>query len=727
MFAFNHAMSPNPIKRDVVDPTKLLILIVFTIFGVELILMVIFTYFIHWQQWVEVVLDASLLILFLFPLLYRFVYRPLIREIDIVHKTEEQLHLQSTALEVVENTVFVTDAEGTIQWVNPAFTRLTGYLGEEAIGKTPRILNSGKQTPQYYQELWHTILSGVPWHSEVVDKRKDGSLFTADQTITPVKDAAGKVTNFVAIQNDISERITAEEKLRASEAKYSTLVEKGNDGILILQDNGIFKYVNSVMCKITGYTSEEIIGQPFKNYLSPEYQKIEIERYQKRVQGQHIPSRYEIEILSKGGIRTPVEISASEIEYEGKPAVMAIVRDITERKKVEDTLKQINSELVDSKHAVENVVEDFRLEKAKAEAMLVSIGEGLVAVDTDGKVILMNGVAEQLLRWNHLEAIGKQYDSVISLGDEKGSYVPLQDRPLTKALKSQSHDTTFTNNLYILSKNQFRFPVAITVSPVLFDTGVIGAIEVFRDITHEKDIDKAKTEFVSLASHQLRTPLTTIGWYTEMLLKGDVGAVNDKQHQYLDEIYGGNKRMVELVNSLLNVSRIETGLFGIEPEDVKVKDVVDGVLKDLTADIQGKQLQINTSFNDIVTVTADPKLLRLVFQNVLSNAVQYTAKAGLIDIHASRTPTEIQFTIRDTGIGIPKASQDKIFTKLYRADNAKDVQPEGNGLGLYMVKGILNHAGGRIWFESEEGKGSTFYVTIPVTGMQTKTSTISLA
>lgn len=462
------------------------------------------------------------------------------------------------------------------------------------VPKTPRVLKSGKQQLAYYQRLWNTILSGKPWHSEIVDKRKDGALYAVDQTITPVKDESGAITNFVAIQQDISERMQAEKKIE------------------------------------------------------------------------------------------------------------------------------------DSQKAIVNVLEDLRAEKAntekekaKDEAMLGSIGDGLIAVDNVGKIMVMNKTAETLLGWNMSEAIGKHYDDVISLEDEKGTDVPLTERPLAKALSTSSTTTaTSITSFYIHSKNKVKFPVAITVSPIVLDNQIIGAIEVFHDITHEKEIDRAKTEFVSLASHQLRTPLSTIGWYTEMLLGGDAGALTDTQKKYLDEVYMGNKRMVELVNSLLNVSRIETGSFGIEPQKVAVKDVVESVLKDLSVDLAKKKLVVEATYDDVTVIDADPKLLRMIFQNVLSNAQRYTPAGGVIYFRASRRPTDILFTIRDTGIGIPHEAQKKMFTKLYRADNAQNVEPNGTGLGLYMVKSILDHAGGRIWFESEEGKGSTFYVTIPLAGMK---------
>ena len=319
---------------------------------------------------------------------------------------------------------------------------------------------------------------------------------------------------------------------------------------------------------------------------------------------------------------------------------------------------------------------------------------------------------------------GQIYVDTVQARDASGNVIPKEQRLITR---SMTHDSRVLQEKYTLvRKDGTTLEVSALVSPVSVEGEFVGAVQVYRDITREQVIDRAKTEFVSLASHQLRTPLSTINWYTEMLLSGDAGPVSDKQKSYLTEVYGGSKRMVDLVNSLLNVSRIEMGSFGVEPQEVQVKEVMNSVLQDLAADLQTKKLHVETAYDDVESVTADPKLLRLIFQNLMTNAQRYSRPEGTIRFSAARRENDILFTVRDTGIGIPTASQEKIFTKLYRADNAQTAQPDGDGLGLYMVKSILDNTGGRIWFESEERKGSAFYVTIPLKGMTQKNGTKGL-
>jgi len=230
-------------------------------------------------------------------------------------------------------------------------------------------------------------------------------------------------------------------------------------------------------------------------------------------------------------------------------------------------------------------------------------------------------------------------------------------------------------------------------------------------------IDKAKTEFVSLASHQLRTPLTAINWYTEMLLAGDAGKVLPKQKKYLKEIYSGNQRMVGLVNALLSASRLELGTFVFEPEPTDVGALVQSTIAEQKVLLRLKKIQFSTTMEKgLPRVYADPKLLRVIVQNLLSNAIKYTPEDGSISLTVSvdEHAQQMLILVSDTGYGIPKSQQDKIFSKLFRADNARMKDAEGTGLGLYIVKSIVEHAGGTVSFTSEENKGSVFTVALPL-------------
>ena len=213
-----------------------------------------------------------------------------------------------------------------------------------------------------------------------------------------------------------------------------------------------------------------------------------------------------------------------------------------------------------------------------------------------------------------------------------------------------------------------------------------------------------------------------------MLLSKYVGELNEKQRQYVKEIYAGNLRMVELVNALLNVSRIDLGTFVSDPVPVNLVEICESVLTELTPQILEKKQTIERIFAGAPqTYSADPKLIRIVFQNFLSNSVKYTQPEGQIAVEINVRDGSVYLRVSDNGYGIPAAQHGKIFEKLFRADNVRQKDTEGTGLGMYIVKAIVESSGGRIWFESEENKGTTFHVLLPLSGMPKKSGVKGLA
>lgn len=376
---------------------------------------------------------------------------------------------------------------------------------------------------------------------------------------------------------------------------------------------------------------------------------------------------------------------------------------------------------------------DLEQIRAKNEAILTSIGDGLVVVDKEGKITYINKSFEEMLGWKAQEIIGKSMVEVVPREDVNGVEVLFKERILTQVLSGKKFVANLTNPFYYIRKDKTRFPVSSIVAPVVLASKIVGAVEVFRDITKEKEIDKAKTEFVSLASHQLRTPLSTVSWYSEMLLAGDVGEMTPEQKKYLEEIYHGNQRMVDLVNTLLDVSRIELGTFIMESKPIDIVKLAQGVIEEHKLQIREKRIRFSNSFGkNIQNIQADPKILRMVVQNLLSNAIKYTPEGGKVEVSISLKRGNLKnvesgfknrktaggdtvlLKIIDTGYGIPIDQQNKIFTKLFRADNVIGKDTEGTGLGLYIAKSIVEQSGGKIWFESDENKGTTFYVQLPI-------------
>ena len=418
----------------------------------------------------------------------------------------------------------------------------------------------------------------------------------------------------------------------------------------------------------------------------------------------------------KENARRKLEVTAKQL------AVTAREKESTRRKLVviAEELKGLYETL--EKKVLERT-KDLEQIRAKNEAILTSIGDGLVVVDKEGKISYINKSFEEMLGWKAEEIIGKSMVEIVPREDLNGIEVSFKERILTLVLSGQKFVADLTNPFYYIRKDKSRFPASSIVAPVVLGEKIVGAVEVFRDITREKEIDKAKTEFVSLASHQLRTPLSTVSWYSEMLLAGDAGEVTLEQKKYLEEIYHGNQRMVDLVNTLLDVSRLELGTFIFESKPTDIVKLAQSVIDEQKLQIYDKKIKFLPSFaNNIPAVHVDPKLLRMVIQNLLINAIKYTPDAGKITTSIFLDDeNSVLLKISDTGYGIPENQQYKIFTKLFRADNVIGKDTEGTGLGLYIVKSIVEQARGKIWFESNENIGTTFYVSLPPQKIKNKT------
>lgn len=377
----------------------------------------------------------------------------------------------------------------------------------------------------------------------------------------------------------------------------------------------------------------------------------------------------------------------------------------------------------------------FQLDEAKAkdEALLQSMGDGVIAADPSFHILVYNTAAELMLGWNAKDMLGKKLKMAIPrIEDEMGNLIPEAERPAALALKTQKKvetDGTSRKTLYYVKNDKTRFPVAITATPVLLREKIIGIILVFRDITREKELDKAKSEFISLASHQLKTPPVAIRWATEGLLRDSGKKLDKDQREQVKVIHDVNQKMMETIDSLLDVSRLELGTFVVNPEPTDYRRVSDEVLRELEPDIRSAHLKVVKEFDrTLPKIPADPGLGKIIVQNLLTNAVKYTPKNGRITVRvtaAEKNKKEgVLIEVEDTGCGIPKSQQSKIFTKMFRAGNVGKI--DGSGFGLYLLKSIVDLGGGEIEFVSEEGKGSTFSVHLPLAGMRRKKGTSQL-
>lgn len=265
------------------------------------------------------------------------------------------------------------------------------------------------------------------------------------------------------------------------------------------------------------------------------------------------------------------------------------------------------------------------------------------------------------------------------------------------------------------------------------------------DVQKDKEMVRAKDDFVALASHQLRTPLSIVKWYIDFVLNGDAGELSKDQKNYLREVYLANERLIELVNNMLDVSRIDLGTFSIDPEPSDLVKLAEAAIKMSEKGIKAKKIFLEKKFDQIPVIELDPRLMKIVFQNLLSNAVKYTPESGFIKFEIKRGDSNVLIKVSDNGCGIPREQQPQIFSKLFRADNVRKIESLGTGLGLYIVRAVIEKSGGKIWFESPsldlflekertepkqaeqwKDKGTTFFISIPLKGMKKKVGTKKL-
>lgn len=246
-------------------------------------------------------------------------------------------------------------------------------------------------------------------------------------------------------------------------------------------------------------------------------------------------------------------------------------------------------------------------------------------------------------------------------------------------------------------------------SRLLFEENKRVLVQLRHSNTKLKALDETKDDFISMASHQLRTPLTSVKGYLSMVLDGDVGKLNEQQRKMLTQSYLSSQRMVYLISDLLNLSRLNTGKFVIELSPVDLDEIVQSELDQLYETARARDVKLTYHrVADMPKLMLDETKIRQVVMNLIDNAIYYTPQGGHIQVQLHLTKTGVEFRVKDNGIGVPRAVQHKLFSKFYRADNAQRARPDGTGLGLFMAKKVILAQGGAIIFESEEGKGSTF-------------------
>jgi PAS domain S-box-containing protein len=373
--------------------------------------------------------------------------------------------------------------------------------------------------------------------------------------------------------------------------------------------------------------------------------------------------------------------------------------------------------------AYKELVAEYSQVSGKSDAVINAIADGVIALNSKGIIQLMNPAAEQIVGWGKQDALSLDYKSVLKLVDKNDAELTPANDPISQTLVTNKEAST--NNLSLLTKSGKKLLVSVTASP----TGQPGSgvIVVFRDITKEKAEEREQAEFISTASHEMRTPVASIEGYLGLALNPATAQVDEKAKLYITKAHESAQHLGRLFQDLLDVTKADDGRLANNPKVVDVVTFAHDIAEGLRPKAEAKGLRMlykpmpddedekapgERRLNPVYYANVDNDHLREVFSNLIENAIKYTPR-GEVVIDISGDSEHIVISVTDSGIGIPKEDIPHLFQKFYRVDNSDTREIGGTGLGLYLSRRLIEGMNGRIWVESEFQRGSTFFVEIP--------------
>lgn len=380
-----------------------------------------------------------------------------------------------------------------------------------------------------------------------------------------------------------------------------------------------------------------------------------------------------------------------------------------------------------SEARVSNLAGDLRDEKQKSDIILNSIDDGVLLVDAQETIQLFNPAAGTITGWPTTEAVGIHVSQVVKFITEKGEPCDPDEHPVRLAFANKK--TVRDNNAVLLSRSSKQIPLTISVSPLLNQQNEpYGAVAIFRDVTQERQEEKQRAEFISTASHEMRTPVAAIEGYLQLALNDKVSKIDPKAREFLIKALDSTHHLGQLFQDLLTSAKAEDGRLVSHPTAVELGAYVEQLADSFKFSAEKKGLTTSFVFGKssegvgsqagervvrpLYYVKVDPDRLREVITNLFDNAVKYTP-SGSVTVGLTGNKDVVQLFIKDTGGGIPAEDVPHLFQKFYRVDNSATRTIGGTGLGLFICRKIIELYHGRIWVESEVGKGSTFYINLP--------------
>lgn len=500
------------------------------------------------------------------------------------------------------------------------------------------------------------------------------------------------------------------EKVKISETKFRSLVEIATDSIILTNGIDEIELWNKSSEIIFGWKEKDIMGKTL-DLIIPK-KKIGNQNFdikQKNItNNEGFNTTVESSGVRKNGEIFPLEFSFSSWKANDELFYCYIIRDISDRKKIEKDLFHKNEKL-------EKIITDLKIVQSGIDYAFAHV----IITDENGVILYVNKSAEEMTGFHKEEMLGR-----------KPSLWGKQMKPsfyenLWNTIKKDKQK--FSGRVTNKKKNGEIYEAEVRISPILDDHGDVKFfIALERDITSEIETDRAKSEFISIAAHQLRTPLSTISIISEMLLRDIVGSTSKENKKYLKSIFKEIRSMTVMIETFLDVSRIELEKFPTIIETVSLYEVVEDILQELLPQLKNKKIHFKKTYSKHLPVlNIDRNAIQIVLGNIVSNAIKYTPIKGKITLSINENQSHVTMEVSDNGIGIPDKDKSKIFTKMFRAENTTQIKSDGSGLGLYLVKNVAEQNGYTVTFESKENNGTTFFISIPKKALD-KSAKVSL-
>jgi PAS domain S-box-containing protein len=595
--------------------------------------------------------------------------------VEALKESEEKF---SKVFETSPYIIIMTKAEnGEIVEVNDTFEMLSGYSRKEALASSSVMLKLWANIEDR-QKAISELKSGQKIISrEYPFRKKNGEVLTGSFSaqIIQVKGAP----YIVSAIEDISEKKKIEKEL----VNLATFPRLNPNCIIEIDAKGEVTYSNPACSKKSEETGIEV------NEMLPK----DIDKIFQTLQ-QNQSKVLEIENTIKGKIFLMVINYIKETDR-----IRIYAMDISERKRAEAELARVNMEVMS--------------DKQRMEAILRDMGDAVFVTDNEKNIAMANKAMEGLFGMREIEMLGKNIEQVMNLYYESSGEKP---KDLIETVFEKKKPARPKEILVLSKKSGDKLFVDGVATPIIdINSKLVGTVWVFRDVTKEREVDKMKTDFISLASHQLRTPLTGIKWFVELLEENKEKLPKDRISEYIRRIGQSSDRMIELVNDLLATSRADNGKLEKEMGSYPARELLQQAIDEQGRIFTNKNIKIvglNT-INPEWELEADMVQMSQVFGNLFNNAASYSPANSVIEVGGEQVDGMVKIFVKDSGLGIPKEQQEKVFGKFFRADNVAKTIP-GSGLGLYVAKSMVESHGGKIWFESKENLGTTFFVELPI-------------